>query len=125
MKVSKSGYNVTPLTQAQRDELASKVDANTRHIALESGTERAFTGKTVNGEASLNSAFAQKPYMQHLGTRNPTCAGKQQIPDLLLRERLPTSAPFLIQEAGHCVLMPLCHIHAQGTPMTIRSRACT
>ena len=54
MKVSKSGYNVTPLTQAQRDELASKVDANTRHIALESGTERAFTGKTVNGEASLS-----------------------------------------------------------------------
>ena len=49
MKVSKSGYNVTPLTQAQRDELASKVDANTRHIALESGTERAFTGRTVNG----------------------------------------------------------------------------
>ena len=72
MKVSKSGYNVTPLTQAQRDELASKVDANTRHIALESGTERAFTGKTVNGEASLNLTFAQQPYMQHLGTPNPT-----------------------------------------------------
>ncbi len=48
-KVSKSGYDITPLTQAQRDELAAKVDANTRHIALESGTERAFTGKTVNG----------------------------------------------------------------------------
>ena len=58
MKVSKSGYNVTPLTQAQRDELASKVDANTRHIALESGTERAFTGKTVNGEASLSNIHA-------------------------------------------------------------------
>ena len=48
-KISKSGYDITPLTQAQRDELAAKVDANTRHIALESGTERAFTGKTVNG----------------------------------------------------------------------------
>ena len=72
MKVSKSGYNVTPLTQAQRDELASKVDANTRHIALESGTERAFTGKTVNGEASPNLTLAQQPYMQHLGTPIPT-----------------------------------------------------
>ena len=48
-KVSHSGYDITPLTQAQRDELAAKVDATTRHIALESGTERAFTGKTVNG----------------------------------------------------------------------------
>ena len=48
-KTSKSGYDITPLTQAQRDELAAKVDATTRHIALESGTERAFTGKTVNG----------------------------------------------------------------------------
>ena len=48
-KVSKSGYDITPLTQAQRDELAAKVDATTRHIALESGTERAFTGKTING----------------------------------------------------------------------------
>ena len=50
-KVSSSGYDITPLTQAQRDELAAKVDANTRHIALESGTERAFSGKTVNGNA--------------------------------------------------------------------------
>ncbi|CAL5223823.1 g6398 [Coccomyxa viridis] len=53
-KVSKSGYDITPLTQAQRDELAAKVDANTRHIALESGTERAFTGKTVNGYSHDN-----------------------------------------------------------------------
>ena len=69
MKVSKSGYNITPLTQAQRDELASKVDANTRHIALESGTERAFTGKTVNGEASLR---IYRIYMRQIDTCNPT-----------------------------------------------------
>ena len=56
-KVSASGYDITPLTQAQRDELAAKVDVNTRHIALESGTERAFSGKTVNGN-SLSGCLA-------------------------------------------------------------------
>lgn len=51
--MSNLGYDITPLTQSQRDELASKVDSNTRHIALESGTERPFTGKTSNGEPLL------------------------------------------------------------------------
>ena len=71
MKVSKSGYNVTPLTQAQRDELASKVDANTRHIALESGTERAFTGKTVNGDALLSSHARSVAIHAALGYSKP------------------------------------------------------
>ncbi|KAK9917463.1 hypothetical protein WJX75_004662 [Coccomyxa subellipsoidea] len=43
------GYDVTPLTQSQLREEAAKVDENTRYIALEAGTERAFTGKTING----------------------------------------------------------------------------
>lgn len=29
-KVSKLGYDITPLTKAQRDQEAAKVDANTR-----------------------------------------------------------------------------------------------
>jgi len=48
-KISKSGYDVTPLTEAQREEAAKGLSAHQRDVALGSGTERAFTGKTVNG----------------------------------------------------------------------------
>ncbi|EIE27482.1 methionine-R-sulfoxide reductase [Coccomyxa subellipsoidea C-169] len=53
-KVSKLGYDITPLTQGKLKEEAAKVDANTRYIALEAGTERAFTGKTINGYSHDN-----------------------------------------------------------------------
>ncbi|CAL8463493.1 g3027 [Coccomyxa elongata] len=48
-KISKSGYDITPLTKQQLEKEAASVPQATRHIALEAGTERAFTGKTVNG----------------------------------------------------------------------------
>lgn len=73
-KVSKLGYDITPLTQAQRDELAGKVDANTRHIALESGTERAFTGRTVNGVLSVVLNLLHSSFRRERGTVLQTVA---------------------------------------------------
>lgn len=48
-RVSKAGYDITPLTLAKQQELAAGLSAHQRDVALASGTERAFTGKTVNG----------------------------------------------------------------------------
>lgn len=48
-KVSKSGYDVTPLTMEQKKEAAAALTSFQRHVNLEEGTERAFTGETTNG----------------------------------------------------------------------------
>lgn len=55
-KVSRSGFDITPLTQEQREQYASKLTDFQRNVALKAGTERAFTGKTVNGYGHDNKA---------------------------------------------------------------------
>eukprot|EP01025_Chloroclados_australasicus_P063835 TRINITY_DN8459_c0_g1_i1.p2 TRINITY_DN8459_c0_g1~~TRINITY_DN8459_c0_g1_i1.p2 ORF type:complete len:181 (-),score=17.21 TRINITY_DN8459_c0_g1_i1:331-873(-) len=53
-RVSRSGYSVTPMTRQEREAAAQGLTIKQRSIALESGTERAFTGATVNGYAHDN-----------------------------------------------------------------------
>jgi peptide-methionine (R)-S-oxide reductase len=48
-RVSKSGYDITPLTEAQRQEAARYLNPFQRQVVFNAGTERAFTGKTVDG----------------------------------------------------------------------------
>jgi len=48
-KLSKSGYDVTPLTDEQKAAEAAKLTEFQRYVTLQQGTERAFTGSTVNG----------------------------------------------------------------------------
>lgn len=48
-KISQSGYDVTPLTMAERKEIAKELTPRQRAITLEAGTEGPFSGKTVNG----------------------------------------------------------------------------
>lgn len=55
-KLSRSGYDITPLTMAERERLAKEISGITRSIALKSGTEPAFTGKTTNGYSHDNKA---------------------------------------------------------------------
>lgn len=43
-RYSKSGYDVTPLSQAKIDELARKLSPEERDVVLAKGTERAFCG---------------------------------------------------------------------------------
>ena len=52
---SRSGFDITPLTKEQKSEAAKQLDGMARYVALEHGTERAFTGK-VGGTASLTHA---------------------------------------------------------------------
>lgn len=53
-KISKAGYDITPLTLQERDAAASQLTDFQRHVALGAGTERAFTGKTVDGSPHDN-----------------------------------------------------------------------
>lgn len=48
-KISKAGFDVTPLTANEKAQLANKLTDFQRQVTLEEGTERAFTGRTVNG----------------------------------------------------------------------------
>ncbi|KAG2433507.1 hypothetical protein HYH02_012625 [Chlamydomonas schloesseri] len=48
-KVSRSGYDVTPLSESERKQAAEGLSDFQKYVTLEHGTERAFTGKTVNG----------------------------------------------------------------------------
>ncbi|PNW85637.1 hypothetical protein CHLRE_03g195850v5 [Chlamydomonas reinhardtii] len=48
-KVSRAGYDVTPLTAEERQRAAEGLTDFQKYVTLEHGTERAFTGKTVNG----------------------------------------------------------------------------
>lgn len=43
--ISSSGYDITPLTPARVKELSKDLDPEQIHVACDSGTERAFTGK--------------------------------------------------------------------------------
>ncbi|KAA6420569.1 MAG: methionine sulfoxide reductase B [Trebouxia sp. A1-2] len=48
-RLSQSGYDITPLTAQKKSELAAMLTDHQRRVAVGSGTERAFTGETVNG----------------------------------------------------------------------------
>lgn len=53
-KISKAGYDVTPLTAEQKAAEAAKLTEFQRYVTLNQGTERAFTGTTVNGYSHDN-----------------------------------------------------------------------
>ncbi|EFJ41676.1 hypothetical protein VOLCADRAFT_121603 [Volvox carteri f. nagariensis] len=53
-KVSRSGYDVTPLSDEERRAAAEGLTPFQKHVTLEHGTERAFTGSTVNGYSHDN-----------------------------------------------------------------------
>ncbi|CAG9461314.1 unnamed protein product [Pedinophyceae sp. YPF-701] len=48
-KLSSSGYDITPMTTAERDAAAAGLPDIAKYVTLKAGTERAFTGLTVNG----------------------------------------------------------------------------
>ncbi|GAX77383.1 hypothetical protein CEUSTIGMA_g4829.t1 [Chlamydomonas eustigma] len=47
--MSASGHDITPMTMNQRDCEAKNLPGISRYVALEHGTERPYTGQTVNG----------------------------------------------------------------------------
>lgn len=49
-KVSPSGYDLTPITGAERDRLAGKLSAEERRILLDHGTERPFCGGLLHNK---------------------------------------------------------------------------
>ena len=49
-KVSPSGYDLTPLTEAQRAAAAEKLTAEERRVILEHGTERPFCGTLLDNK---------------------------------------------------------------------------
>lgn len=53
-RLSKSGHDVTPLTLEAREAAAKPLTAHQRDVALHHGTERAFSGKTINGYSHDN-----------------------------------------------------------------------
>lgn len=48
-KVSRSGFDVTPLTAEQKAKEAAQLTDFQKYVTLEQGTERAFSGKTADG----------------------------------------------------------------------------
>lgn len=55
-KLSRSGYDITPLTMEERNRIAKELPGKTRSVALNNGTEPAYTGQTVNGYSHDNHA---------------------------------------------------------------------
>ena len=49
-RYSKSGYDITPLSRARVEELASKLDAETYRITQKAGTEPAFCGNLLDNK---------------------------------------------------------------------------
>ena len=47
---SKSGYTLTPLTDAERDRLAQRLTPEERHVLLSHGTEAAFCGGLLDNK---------------------------------------------------------------------------
>ncbi len=48
---SASGYDLTPITQAERAQLAARLSPQERQVLLEAGTERAFCGTLLANKA--------------------------------------------------------------------------
>ena len=48
--LSRSGYDLEPLSDARRDELAQGLTAEERQVLLDHGTERAFCGTLLNNK---------------------------------------------------------------------------
>jgi peptide-methionine (R)-S-oxide reductase len=48
--LSASGYDIAPLSQAERDELARDLSAEEREVILAHGTERPFCGTLLNNK---------------------------------------------------------------------------
>jgi peptide-methionine (R)-S-oxide reductase len=48
--ISKSGYELGPLSPAERDRLAEKLTPEERHILLDHGTERPFCGALLQNK---------------------------------------------------------------------------
>ncbi len=65
-KHSASGYDITPLTPAERDRLASGLSAEERHVLLDHGTERAFCGGLLHnkGEGVYACRLCELPLFQ-------------------------------------------------------------
>lgn len=49
---SAAGYDLRPLSQAERERLAAPLSAEERHVILNQGTERPFCGTLLNNKAS-------------------------------------------------------------------------
>jgi peptide-methionine (R)-S-oxide reductase len=49
---SASGYDVTPLSDPQREKIAADLTPEERYVLLEHGTERPFCGTLLNNKAS-------------------------------------------------------------------------
>lgn len=52
MNRSPSGYDLTPLTDAERERLAARLSPEARRILLDHGTERAFCGTLLNNRSA-------------------------------------------------------------------------
>ena len=53
-KISKSGYDITPLTEDEIKKYSAQLTPFQRDVSFNAGTERAFTGKTVDGSPHDN-----------------------------------------------------------------------
>jgi peptide-methionine (R)-S-oxide reductase len=51
-KTSAAGYDLRPLSQAERERLAAPLSAEERHVILNQGTERPFCGTLLNNKES-------------------------------------------------------------------------
>ena len=47
-----SGYDLTPLSDAQREKIAAGLTPEERYVLLDHGTERPFCGTLLNNKAS-------------------------------------------------------------------------
>jgi len=52
MPTSSSGYDLTPLSPARREELAARLSPAERQVILDHGTERPFCGTLLNNKAA-------------------------------------------------------------------------
>jgi len=49
---SSAGFDIEPLTESRRDELAGRLTPEERRVILDQGTEPAFCGTLLNNKAA-------------------------------------------------------------------------